>query len=80
MKASKTIWFPAKRHGWGWRPPNCWQGRLVMLLWVLLLFAGAVILRRHPVWLLVCIVSLSLALVLVCFWKGEKPRWHWGKD
>lgn len=51
-----------------------------MLLWVLLLFAGAVILNRHPVWLLVCIVSLSLALVLVCFWKGEKPRWHWGKD
>ncbi len=21
----KKIWFPAKKHGWGWGQPTCWQ-------------------------------------------------------
>jgi hypothetical protein len=26
--------------------------------------------------------SLALALVLfgICYWKGEQPRWRWGKE
>jgi hypothetical protein len=22
----RKIWFPAKRYGWGWGLPCCWQG------------------------------------------------------
>ncbi len=23
---------------------------------------------------------LTIILLLVCYWKGESPRWRWGKD
>jgi hypothetical protein len=46
----KKIWFPAKRYGWGWGPPTCWQALLTLLL------------------------------IGICYLKGEKPRWRWGKD
>lgn len=76
----KKIWFPAKRYGWGWGPPTCWQGWAVLLLWVAMVFASTLLLGRHPVWQVVCLCGLILLLMLVCFWKGEKPRWRWGKD
>ena len=76
----KKIWFPAKRYGWGWGPPNCWQGWMVILLWLALVLTSTLLLNQHPVWQFVCIPSLILLLISICFWKGEKPRWRWGKD
>jgi len=76
----KKTWFPAKRYGWGWGPPNCWQGWIVLLLWLALVFVSMILLNRHPVWQWVCLSSLVLLLILICYWKGEKPRWRWGKD
>jgi len=41
-------WFPAKRYGWGWRPPRAWQGWLVLVAFVALLALDAVVLLpRH---------------------------------
>ncbi len=79
-KTEKKIWFPAKRYGWGWGLPVCWQGWVVMIVWVLLLVAAQLLLLRHPVWFAVCIVGLAAGLIGICLWKGEKPRWRWGKD
>lgn len=78
--AQKKIWFPAKRYGWGWGPPVCWQGWAVMAVWVSLLVAGQVLLVRHIGWFAAYVAVLVIGLFAICFWKGEKPRWRWGKD
>ena len=77
--SEKKIWFPAKRYGWGWGPPVCWQGWVVMAVWVSLLAAGQILLLRHLGWFAAYAVVLVLGLLVVCYWKGEKPRWRWGK-
>ena len=82
MKGSpeKRIWFPAKRYGWGWGLPCAWQGWVVLGVWILLMAAAGIFLLpvsptdfEHAVWI------LALLLIAVCWWKGEKPRWRWGK-
>jgi hypothetical protein len=77
----KKIWFPAKKYGWGWGPPVCWQGWVVLLAYFILLGAGGVLLLpKHPGLFLGCVGILVTVLVSICLLKGEKPRWHWGKD
>lgn len=78
-ESKRTIWFPAKTYGWGWGPPVCWQGWVVMAVYLALLAAGARwFFPRKPAFVGYAI-TLSLALVAVCWWKGEKPAWRWGK-
>lgn len=75
------IWFPAKRYGWGWGPPVTWQGWVVLAAYMVLLFGGAYFLLPAigvPAFLLYTTV-LSAALIAVCWFKGEKPRWRWGE-
>ena len=78
----KEVWFPAKRYGWGWGLPRTWQGWGVICGYLALLWAGVVLLppqhRLAP--FLLYMLLLSLALVGICWLKGEKPRWRWGRD
>jgi hypothetical protein len=78
----KRIWFPAKKYGWGWGPPCTWQGWLVMVCFVALSAAVAIVLTpgRHYGLLVVSEIVLLVALMITCYVKGEKPRWRWGKD
>ncbi|PFH28578.1 MULTISPECIES: hypothetical protein [Burkholderia] len=78
----KKIWFPAKRYGWGWGLPVAWQGWVVLLLFVLGIIASAWLVPPHrsPVAYGACIVALVALFTFVCWLKGEKPRWRWGKD
>ena len=82
MSSGRGYWFPAKRYGWGWGLPVRWQGWATLSLYFLLL--GAVAFRFQPglhSFTFALLVSLlSLALVVVCWLKGEPPRWRWGKD
>jgi len=75
----ETAWFPAKHYGWGWGLPGRWQG------WVCLLgyFAGLAggfrwLLPAHEQLFLALTLGLSLALVGICWWKGEPAGWRWG--
>jgi hypothetical protein len=82
MAEPPRYWFPAKRYGWGWGPPQTWHGWLVMLAFVGLLVAGVFLLLPAygtPAFLAYAAL-LCVALVLVCWWKGEPPRWHWSGD
>jgi len=79
-KPAKKIWFPAKRYGWGWGPPNCWQGWMVIGLWTLLIAAGVPLAKPSPYLYLGFILVMIAGLMTVCYLKGEKPRWRWGKD
>jgi hypothetical protein len=76
----REIWFPAKRYGWGWGIPVRWQGWVVLLLYTALMTVAAVVLAASERWILFASVEvlLTAALVFICYWKGEKPRWRWG--
>ena len=79
--SGKDIWFPAKTYGWGWGLPVKWQGWAVILVYLLMLCAGIFYLLPtfgEPVFL-AYIVFLTVVLALVCWAKGEKPKWRWGK-
>ena len=82
MNGQNKAWFPAKRYGIGWGFPNCWQGRVVMAAWVLLLVVGTILLRpdRHPVAYVVYDLILTAILLVIVFVKGEPARWRWGDD
>lgn len=76
----ETFWFPAKRYGWGWGPPVRWQGWAVLVLYFALIALCALwLLPRDDILLfLLCCFTLTVLLILVCWLKGEKPRWRWG--
>ena len=76
----KQKWFPAKKYGWGWGLPNCWQGWLVLAAYLVLLCAGAFLMLKEMGLLLGYTAVLSIVLIVICYLKGEKPRWRWGKD
>lgn len=81
MNDRDRYWFPAKTYGWGWGPPQTWEGWLVTLLYFALLgLAGALLLPQGRTFTFVFTTfCLSLGLVWVCWIKGEPPRWRWGK-
>ena len=74
-------WFPAKTYGWGWGIPATWQGWTVSLAFFVLLFGGIPLIEpdKHAVACLVYSTVLCIALVGICWAKGEPPRWRWGK-
>lgn len=82
MDDDNLYWFPAKRYGWGWGPPRAWQGWVVTILWFTVLLFGLwrIGLRRNPAAPLAFVVGMSCLLMVICYWKGEPPRWRWGED
>jgi len=78
---TKKYWFPAKKFGWGWGFPCCWQGWLVYAGWFAFLCCGGIFLAPHSIGLyVVYTIVLGIAFFIVVFAKGEKPRWRWGED
>jgi hypothetical protein len=76
-KESKP-WFPAKRYGWGWGPPNTWQGWVVLIIWLALVCAGAFILMPNTALFAAYSGVMVIVLIIICWLKGEKPGWRWG--
>lgn len=77
---SRKLWFPAKRYGWGWGLPIAVQGWIVLACY-LLLIAGAVLALLRGTSLIVFfayVAVLTVALIGICYLKGEPPRWRWG--
>ena len=78
VMSEPRYWFPVKRYGWGWGLPRTWEGWAVLVVYGLVLFTPLAIGADKTVaWVTVVIVD-SVALVGVCWWKGERPRWRWG--
>ena len=76
----KENWFPAKRYGWGWGPPRCWQGWVVMIVWIAAVALGGVVAANHTkVFLGYTIVITAMFLIVVVI-KGDPPRWRWGGE
>lgn len=69
-------WFPAKTYGWGWGPPNTWQGWGVLGVYLALVLVSALGLAGAA--RIGAFVGLTLVLNLVCWLTGERPSWRWG--
>lgn len=80
------LWFKAKRYGWGWYPAS-WEGWLVTTLYVLF-----ILYRANKVSLMFDtessfifrytfeIIFMTVPLLLICYLKGERPKWRWGDE
>jgi hypothetical protein len=80
MNNQAKYWFPAKKYGWGWSFPNCWQGWLVLACYAAaLVLLGHVFPPRenHPAFVGGAGV-LTILLLAICWLKGEPPKWRWG--
>jgi hypothetical protein len=77
---SRRFWFPAKTYGWGWGLPDTWQGRAVLVVFVVALVVGAVLIdpRHRPVHFVAYTIVMNVGLGIVCWITGEPPRWRWG--
>jgi drug/metabolite transporter (DMT)-like permease len=80
MQSDAKYWFPSKRYGWGWGLPIVWQGWLVFAVFFAMVLAGVFLFppRQMLAAYLFYIAVLSVALLGVCWFKGEPPRWRWG--
>lgn len=80
MSSHKIYWFPAKNYGWGWGVPQTWQGRIVVLAFLLLIAGGAYFRERMgSVTFLAYATGLIFLLVAICWLKGEPLQWRWGE-
>lgn len=85
LDTPKTLWFKRKRYGWGWTPVT-WQGWLVVFGYIALIFLFAFTIdensppREIMFTFVLPIALLSIAVIRICYKKGEKPRWQWGGD
>jgi hypothetical protein len=83
MKKNK-LWFRRKTYGWGWTPIT-WEGWLVTLVVVVIpilirLTAKALEYEKSTQYFFTwaSVPILLMALILICFRYGEKPKWQWG--
>lgn len=78
----KKYWFPAKRYGWGWGFPSCWQGWVVFLAYIASFFAITMVFNpnNHAVLFSIAVIVSTTILFGICWAKGEPPKWRWGKS
>ena len=71
-------WFRRKTHGWGWTPQNT-KGWTTLIIYVLAIIAlTPVIMDGRVGTYLVLIHVFTAVLIVVAYYKGEKPGWQWG--
>ncbi len=85
METEKKLWFKAKYFGWGWTPVS-WQGWIILALYVLgiisnfvLAGAGTSSAQDTVMGFGLNLVIMTIFLLVICYAKGEKPKWRWGK-
>jgi hypothetical protein len=80
MDQGPRYWFAAKRYGWGWGLPLTWEGWVVYIGWFAAFFGGiaALGLRHLQAPHFAFVVAMVTLLVVVCYSKGEPPRWRSG--
>lgn len=81
----KKLWFKRKSYGWGWMPVS-WEGWVIILVYVLALVSNFITIDnvQHSgsdilINFAPRFIIFSLALIFICYMKGDKPKWTWGK-
>lgn len=78
----QKYWFSTKRYGWGWGFPNSWKGWVVYVGYVVAIVAAVLVVPpiSNPILFIFLIAVASLIFVVICWLKGEPPRWRWGDN
>ncbi len=73
-------WFKRKLYGWGWVPVKL-QGWLVVLLAISIFVASIYVgeVDDAPGAVLMGFLLMLAIIFFFCYWKGEKPKWSWGR-
>jgi len=77
------LWFKRKLYGWGWTPAK-WQGWVTLLIYILLVLVFALTIDANSsgkeivFTFILPTVLLTIALIRICYRKGQKPKWQWG--
>ncbi|MCC7436815.1 hypothetical protein IT402_03015 [Candidatus Nomurabacteria bacterium] len=80
----KKLWFKAKLYGWGWYPSS-WEGWVITILYMFAIIKGTWSLQDTGsisddlILLASKVLPPTIFLLIICYAKGEKPRWRWGK-
>lgn len=79
--SKKPYWFTARTYGWGWGLPSAWQGWVIYTVAAAALIAGFFLFppAREMLKFQLYTWAVVLVLVLICWLKGEPPKWRWGK-
>ena len=77
-------WFKRKIYGWGWVPVT-WQGWLVIGIFIIYLILTSMVLDSNSeptstdlIWFFLKTFLAVVVVILICYKKGEKPKWKWG--
>ena len=80
----EKYWFKRKLYGWGWTPAT-WQGWAVIALYIIGVVKIFVIIDMDShsgsdtlISMFVPFMLLTALLLIICYKKGEKPKWQWG--
>jgi hypothetical protein len=84
-KNQNKLWFKAKRYGYGWYP-STWEGWAVLGLFILSVILhsyNALSIAKSAKDIVLGINAPILIdtvfLIIICWAKGEKAEWRWGK-
>ncbi|OGI68021.1 hypothetical protein A2738_00400 [Candidatus Nomurabacteria bacterium RIFCSPHIGHO2_01_FULL_42_15] len=78
------LWFKRKLYGWGWTPVT-WQGWVIILVFIIIVVANyyridasspsesETLMNFIPQ-----TIFLAALLMILCYKKGEEPKWQWG--
>lgn len=69
-------WFAPKRFGYGSGLPIAWQGWVLMIGFLVLTFAAAVLLANRPVALIAVLAPATILLMIVCA-RTTRGGWRW---
>ena len=73
----KNYWFKRRRYGLGWYPVT-YQGWLAIAIYVTVALVLTFTVDSSQA--LPVVGFATLLLVGLCYAKGPKPRWRWGKS
>ena len=75
----EKLWFKAKCYGWGWYPASS-EGWSVLFIYLIAVILLAFIFKDNLIIFFLSLIILGIIFVLICYKKGEKPCWRWGKS
>ena len=86
MKQRDSYWFKRKLYGWGWTPVTL-QGWLLIVIFIGYMIWNSFALDANPeptagqiTWFFVKTILSVVVLIVICYKKGEKPKWSWGPE
>ena len=74
-------WFAPKRYGYGSGLPLTWQGWAILIGFLGITFADALLFATRPIVLFAILIPVTVALMVVTARTTRGGwRWRWGED